>query len=84
MLLELLTTVAEISNLEESEKWAATFLDELRRMDPDNILPGTYISVTPPGWNPFVNMFGSSYKTLLELKRMHDPEGLFGLAQPEI
>jgi hypothetical protein len=76
--------VAEQADLKGTEDWAATFIAELKKMDPKNILPGTYISLTPPGSNSSANIFGSNYESLLELKRKYDPEGTFGLAPPEL
>ena len=84
MVLEIIKTVAEQTDLKRAEDWVDTFIGELRGMDPGNILPGTYISVTRPGSNSFENMFGSNYETLLEMKRKYDPEGTFDLAQPEV
>ena len=84
MVLEIIKTVVEQTDLKRAEDWVDTFIGELRGMDPGNILPGTYISVTRPGSNSFENMFGSNYETLLEMKRKYDPEGTFDLAQPEV
>jgi hypothetical protein len=83
-MLEIAKTVAAQADLKGTEDWAGTFMDELRQMDPGNILPGTYISLTPPGSNSSANIFGSNYETLLDLKRKYDPEGTFGLAPPEL
>ncbi|KAE9368178.1 D-lactate dehydrogenase [Stipitochalara longipes BDJ] len=84
MVLELIKTVAEQRDLKRAEEWVDTFIGELRKMDPGNILPGTYISITKPGSNSFENIFGSNYEALLEMKRKYDPEGTFSLAQPEL
>jgi hypothetical protein len=84
MVLEIIKTVVEQTDLKWTEDWADTFISELRKMDPGNILPSTYISITPPGSNSFENIFGSNYETLLEMKRKHDPQGVFDLAQPEV
>jgi hypothetical protein len=37
------------AGLEESRKWVESFRKALKQSDPKNILPGTYISLTPPG-----------------------------------
>ena len=84
IVLEIIKTVAEKTDLKRTEDWADTFIGELRKMDPGNILPSSYISVTRPGSNSFQNIFGSNYETLLDMKRKHDPEGTFDLAQPEV
>jgi len=85
MVLELIKTVAEQRDLKRAEDWVGTFIEELRKMDPRNILPSTYISITKPGSNSFKNIFGpSNYEDLLEMKRKYDPEGTFDLAQPEV
>jgi hypothetical protein len=84
MVLEIIKTVVEQADLKRTEDWADIFIGELRKMDPGNILPSTYISITPPGSNSFENIFGSNYETLLEMKRKHDPQGVFDLAQPEV
>lgn len=84
MMLEIITTVAERKDLGEAQEWAGSFIAEMRESVPENILPGTYISLTPPGSNSFQNIFGANYEHLLEMKRKHDPEGTFGLAPPEL
>jgi hypothetical protein len=84
MMMEIIKTVADQKDLKGTEEWANSFIAELRKMDPRNILPGTYISLTPPGSNSFENIFGSNYRPLLEMKRMYDPEGIFQLAPPEV
>ncbi|KAG0652452.1 Gibberella pigment 3 [Hyphodiscus hymeniophilus] len=84
MMLEIITTVADKTDLREAQEWAQSFLSGLREMDPENILPGTYISVTAPGSNSFENIFGVNYKPLLEMKRKWDPEGIYALAPPEV
>ena len=84
MMLEIITTVADQADLKGAKEWAHDFLNELKEMKPENILPGTYISITPPGSNSFKNIFGTNYDHLLEMKRKYDPEGIFGLAPPEV
>lgn len=84
MMLEIITAVAERKDLKEAQNWAGTFIEEMRKLDPKTLLPGTYISLTPPGSNSFQNIFGANYEPLLEMKRKYDPEGTFGLAPPEL
>jgi hypothetical protein len=80
MMLEIITAVAERKDLKEAQEWAGSFIEEMRKTDGGNILPGTYISLTPPGSNSFRNIFGTSYEPLLDMKRKYDPEGTFRLA----
>ena len=83
-MLEIIKTVATQADLKGTEEWAENFVAEMRKMDPKNILPGTYISLTPPGSNSSANIFGSNYANLLKMKQKYDPEGIFGLAPPEV
>lgn len=48
-LLEFIWTTVTEAGLEESRKWVESFRKALKQSDPKNILPGTYISLTPPG-----------------------------------
>ena len=83
-MMELITTVADRGDLKGAQEWASLFLRELKKMNSSNILPGTYISLTPDGSNSFENIFGSNFEALLGLKQKHDPEGIFALAPPQL
>jgi hypothetical protein len=84
LMLEVISTVAEEKDMKVAREWAEAFISELRKMDSKNVLPGTYISLTPPGANSSENIYGSDYESVLRLKRVYDPEGTFGLAPPEM
>lgn len=80
--LEMIASVANPENLNASQAWAATFREELLQSSRNNLLPGTYISVTKPGDNSLSNIYGSNYEALLALKLKFDPKDVFNLAVP--
>lgn len=84
-MLEFISTVAKEEDEKESREWATNFRKELLQMKPENLLPGTYISLTPPGVTPLSKIYGpdSNYETLLELKQKYDPHNVFNLAVPK-
>jgi FAD/FMN-containing dehydrogenase len=68
----------------KSLEWITRFYNDLSGTDADNILPGTYISLTPPEKLDLSRIYGSNYKTVLDLKREYDPHNVFKLAVPMI
>ena len=81
-MLEFLHTSTVKESVEESTGWAKNFLAEIQRTDQANILPSTYISLTPPGRNTLKQIYGSNYDFVMALKKKYDPENVFGLAVP--
>ena len=82
--MELIGSAVNLSSFNASQAWAATFREELLQVRRDNLLPGTYISLTKPGDTPVPNIYGSKYQTLLALKREFDPRDVFNLAVPRL
>jgi len=81
-MLEFLYGAMSMESAEISRKWAKDFLAEIQATDPRNILPSTYISLTPPGRNTLKLIYGSNYDFLMDLKKKHDPFDVFRLAVP--
>lgn len=82
--LEMIGSVANLESMNASQAWAATFRKELLQSSGNNLLPGTYISVTKPGDNSLSNIYGPNYQALLALKRKFDPKDVFNLAIPRL
>jgi hypothetical protein len=82
IMVEFIGTTIEQANANTSLDWADRAVSELRRTDPGNILPGTYISLDPEGATPLSKIYGAKYKSLLALKQEYDPEHVFKLAIP--
>jgi hypothetical protein len=82
MMVEFIGTAIEQANANTSLDWAERAVSEIRKTDPGNILPGTYISLDPEGATPLSKIYGANYGSLLALKQEHDPEHVFKLAIP--
>ncbi|KAI4597988.1 hypothetical protein KJ359_003796 [Pestalotiopsis sp. 9143b] len=81
-MLELLATPRAAEGLDESRRWGSDFVRALLATDEGNILPATYINLTPPGRNTLENIFGDKFGTVMDLKRKYDPQDVFKLATP--
>jgi hypothetical protein len=81
-MLELLATPRSEEGLEESRKWGADFLRDLLRTDPANIVPTTYVNLTPPGRTTLQELYGPRFPLVMALKEKHDPHNVFNLAVP--
>jgi hypothetical protein len=68
----------------ESMEWMTNFHNDLLRTNSENILPGTYISLTSPKELDLTKIYGSNYETVLDLKREYDSDNVFNLAVPRI
>jgi hypothetical protein len=71
-------------DLQEHLEWITYFKTDLSGTRQENILPGTYMSLTPPADIDLARIYGSKYQTLLTLKREYDPQNVFSLAVPRI
>ncbi|KAK6597822.1 d-lactate dehydrogenase [Botrytis cinerea] len=83
-MLEILPIVSDMKNLEDANRWGENFLGELKRTNPENILEGTYISLTRQSELSLSKIYGPNYGNLLELKWMYDPNDVFSLAIPKL
>jgi hypothetical protein len=65
---------------------SANLTNELLRVDPGNLLPASYVSVTPPGDVSLSTIYGpdSNYRTLMDLKQKCNPQNVFSLAGPRL
>ncbi|ETS81519.1 hypothetical protein PFICI_06521 [Pestalotiopsis fici W106-1] len=81
-MLELLATPRSEEGLHESQRWGADFVSELLKTGSSNILPSTYINLTPPGRTTLQQVYGDNFTSVMELKEKYDPHGVFKLATP--
>ena len=75
-------SVADPSNLQESDAWATEFCDALRHTG--KAMEESYISVTGPGFRTLAQVYGKQWEELKRLKEKYDPNGVFDLAIPMI
>jgi len=78
----MIATSAESRDAQEALEWVTNFERDLRHTSAENILPGTYISLTPPEDLDLSKIYGSNLETMLDLKKEYDPENVFKLAVP--
>ncbi|KAF7541281.1 hypothetical protein G7054_g694 [Neopestalotiopsis clavispora] len=81
-MLELLATPRLEEGLDESRRWGADFVAELLSTEARNILPSTYINLTPPGRTTLEQIYGENFASVMELKQKYDPHNVFKLATP--
>jgi hypothetical protein len=55
---------------------------ELLSTEARNILPSTYINLTPPGRTTLEQIYGENFASVMELKQKYDPHNVFKLATP--
>ncbi|EHL01400.1 putative 6-hydroxy-D-nicotine oxidase [Glarea lozoyensis 74030] len=76
-LVELIGTSDEESQAQDTVKWAHISRSTLQHADPDNSLPGTYVSLDMSGELTYENLFGTNLPTYKDLKVKYDPKNVF-------
>ncbi|KAF5653270.1 6-hydroxy-D-nicotine oxidase [Fusarium sp. NRRL 25303] len=69
---------------EERVRWAAKVKAELQTEDGDNILEGSYISLSSHEDADVKKVYGKHYETLAALKRKYDPGNVFKHSVPRL
>lgn len=80
--LELIGTVIDKANMEGSQNWITEFYRELKRTG--ETMKFEYLPLSKPGDVLVSDIFGSNWEFLMDLKRKHDPEGVFDMAVPRL
>lgn len=80
--LELIGSVVDEKNLATSQEWVIAMSAELSQTD--EVIEGTYVSLTGRDDNPLSKTYNSEWETLLQLKKKYDPERVFDLAVPRL
>lgn len=87
-MLEIIGSTTTIGARESSVQWANGMWEALNETNRKNILPGTYISLDPPGESPgqipLSKIFGSYGSDLVALKQEYDATNVFDLAFPRL
>lgn len=69
-------------------EWGKSMWEAVANTDRQNILPGTYISLDPPGGLsgqiPLWKIYGSHASDVFALKKEYDSENVFDLAIPRL
>ena len=81
-MLELIGSVLDKANMEGSQNWITEFYRELKRTG--ETMKFEYLSLSKPGDVLVSDVFGSNWEFLMDLKRKHDPEGVFDMAVPRL
>jgi hypothetical protein len=82
--LEFIATSSSPDLAQRAWQWATGFRDAVRKTEPENILPFTYICLSPPANADFPSMYGDDrWKELVRIKKQYDPENVFVHALPQ-
>ncbi|KIL87887.1 hypothetical protein FAVG1_08768 [Fusarium avenaceum] len=81
-MLEFMAGATSDESLEATTEWLQSFLTAMRNTDQANILPSTYVNLTPPGQNTLKKVYGHNYDFIIELQKKHDPHGVFRASPP--
>lgn len=83
-MIEFIWTATDVREVVAAKEWADAFRAELTNVDPSNVLPTTYISLTPPGAAPLSALYGPQHQTLLNLQEKYDSKGVFSKSVPRL
>jgi hypothetical protein len=81
-MLEFMGGATSKESLKITGDWHKRFMNAMRCTDQANILPSTYVNLTPPGQNSLRNVYGRKYDFLMDLRKKYDPHGIFGGSPP--
>lgn len=81
-MLEFLGGATSEEKLEITDNWLKSFMSAMRSTDHANILPSTYVNLTPPGQNTLKKVYGQNYDFIMELRKKYDPYSVFGASPP--
>ena len=76
-LIEIIPMSSSREIFDELLVWAQGFNNALRKTDPDNIYPISYIPLTPNEGLDFKVIYGNRYETLKRVKEQYDPDNVF-------
>ncbi|KAG7409058.1 FAD-linked oxidoreductase aurO [Fusarium oxysporum f. sp. rapae] len=83
-MLEIYALVADSSIAEDRMRWAAQVKADLETEDADNILEGSYISLSSHEDANLKKVYGRHYSTLADLKRKYDAGNVFKHTIPRL
>lgn len=81
-LIEIIPLASTPDVLAEGLVWGEEFINALRNTDPTNIVPATYISLTPNKELNMETIYGSRHESLKKIKKQYDPQNVFNNALP--
>lgn len=81
-LIEIIPLALSPEVLAEGVAWGLGFIKALRETDPTNIVPATYISLTPAKDIAMSTIYESCYEILKNVKEKYDPQNVFNNALP--
>jgi hypothetical protein len=76
-IIEFISTSSEASRAPEAWEWATGFREALKGADPQNVLPTTYILLTPPAEATLEMIYQEYRDRLVEVKERYDPKNAF-------
>jgi hypothetical protein len=76
-LIECIGTASTPERAEENWAWALELRNALRKISGDNLLPGEYVSLTPPGQLNYADVYGEHWSRFKDIKARYDPNNVF-------
>lgn len=77
--------ITPVQGLEaKGAEWARSLVQELKELDPDNVLDSLYVSLVCEDDSDYKLMYGSHYDKLVGLKKKYDPDNVFKYAVPRL
>ncbi|KAF3025912.1 hypothetical protein E8E14_014896 [Neopestalotiopsis sp. 37M] len=84
LMIEIIAVSPDQMYEEKAAAWALAMQKELKELDPDNILEGSYISLLGDEDTDLSKVYGEHYDVLLDLKEKYDPRNVFKHAIPRL
>lgn len=81
-IVEFIATSSDAIRAPEAWKWANDFREALKGTDLQNVLPSTYISLTPPAEASLEMIYQEYRDKVVEMKERYDPKNVFKHALP--
>ncbi|KAK0385350.1 hypothetical protein NLU13_7826 [Sarocladium strictum] len=76
-LIECIGTASTPGRAEETWTWALQLKNALRQTSKGNLLPGDYVSLTPPSQLNYAEVYGEHWPRFKDIKARYDPRNVF-------
>ncbi|KAJ4228266.1 hypothetical protein NW757_014144 [Fusarium falciforme] len=81
--LEFVATSSSQDMARQAQQWGNGFRHAVLQTASDNLLPLTYISLTPPKDADYPTIYGTHWERLVAIKKKYDPKNVFRHSMPQ-